>query len=218
VQPAQPSYNRSVARTYKATIRGTMADGTLVEPGLHYQTDLSPGGNEPDPTDVANDIWNQIGAPYKACSPGDLFIHELVVTEEVLPDTIGVSGVHTVDQSGLLPMGSRHLPMELVPIVLFHTQTRSRSARGHSFLAGPLNESFLTTDGVWENSYLGALQGFANACLLSFDLGTINVTHVNPVVYSRTRHRRLQTPYTFKLSGSTAKPAPTWLRSRASSP
>jgi hypothetical protein len=207
-----------VSRVYKATIRCEHGDGTLVEPGLHYQTDLPAGGSEPDPADVANDIWNQIGVPFGLITPSSVVIHELVVTEEVVPPTLGAAGVHTISGAGSAAAGDQKEPKELVPLINFHTATRSRSARGHSFMAGPMNSIHLAAGGIWESAFLGLLQGFANACLLSFDLGAGIITSVHPVVYSRTRHRAGLAPFTFRLTGATAKPTPTWLRSRGTSP
>jgi len=46
----------------------------------------------------------------------------------------------------------------------------------------------------------------------------VDITHVNPVVYSRKRHRDGLTPYTFRVTSATVNPKSHWLRSRTSSP
>jgi hypothetical protein len=185
---------------------------------VHYQTDVPAGGSEPDVQDVANDIWNQLGTPLKECLSVDITIDELVVVEQVLKPDIGVSAAVAVGAPGFVTIPDTVLPHELVPLINFHTATASRSARGHIFMGSFLSQITLAAGGVWSASIMGLLQGFANACRASFDLGSLQITHVNPVIYSRTRHQRGQDPYTFRLTGATVKPRPTWLRSRATTP
>jgi hypothetical protein len=49
-------------------------------------------------------------------------------------------------------------------------------------------------------------------------LGSILPTTLNPVVYSRTRHLRDTSPWTFRVTNVSVNPAPHWLRSRTTSP
>lgn len=195
------------------------ANGTLIEPGLHYQTDLSAGGSEPDPDDVANAIWGHVGINFQQAMPASVTIDELVVVEQVLKPAIGVAGAHAVAAPGLLPTGDNSVPIEEVPLIAWHTGTRSRSARGHTFMASPLNGGDKVPGGNWGTTFLAQLQAFANACITIFAVGTPPFeTTIRPVVYSRTRHERGQTPFTFNLTGTTVRPHPTWLRSRGNIP
>ena len=52
----------------------------------------------------------------------------------------------------------------------------------------------------------------------SFDLGSIIITHVNPVVYSRTRRLRGESTWTFKVTSATANHQVRWLKSRLTAP
>lgn len=206
-----------MARVYRATIRASYTDGTLVQPSLHYQTDVSTGGSEPDPNDVASGIWGLVGASFLAATHSLIKIHELVATEQVIPPAIGVVGVHTVELNGSFTTGAEQLPREFVPLINLHTGTSSRSARGHLFLAGPSTPSAVGVR-IWTTTSLGVFQTFADTLNDSFDLGTVSITHVNPVVYSRTRHGRGNDPFAFRVTSASAKPQPTWLRSRGSAP
>jgi hypothetical protein len=73
-------------------------------------------------------------------------------------------------------------------------------------------------DGKWDPSYVASVQGFADQLDNSFDLGSLFPTHVNPVVYSRTRHKRGLTPYAFRITSALANEQPTWLRRRLTTP
>lgn len=207
-----------MARIYKATIRCHHSNGVLVEPGLHYQTDVAPAGSEPDPDDVASGLWSHIGANFQAATVDDITIDEVVVVEQVLKPIIGVVGVHPVGGPGLMAGGTNALPKELVPIIHFHSAAHSRSARGWSFLGGPLNSGRLAAGGVWDGTMTAALDGLVNALKSSYTLGTALPTHVNPVVFSRTRLQRNQEPVAFAVTDVTYDTHPTWLRSRESAP
>lgn len=187
-------------------------------PSAHWQTDVPDIGSEPNPDDVATQLWASIGNEFRAVSSATLTVHELVVTEEVLKPSIGVVGAHTVGLAGLVAVGTDVLPAACVPLINIHTQTHSRSARGWQFLGSTMNAAELSTAGVWETTFLANLQLYADRLAANVGIGDINITTAKPVIYSRTRHQRGQTPYVFSVSNAKANPAPTWLRSRRTSP
>jgi hypothetical protein len=208
-----------MARVYKCTFMGRFTNGALVEPGVHYQTDLSAGGSEPAPDDVANAIWGHIGIPFQQATSTYVTVDELVVVEQVIPPAIGVVGAHSVGAPGLLSPGDDALPREMAALISWHTNTHSRSARGHTFMPNPGASTYLQGDKTWVETIMAQLQAFANACLGLITVGSSPFeTTLRPVIYSRTRHLRGQVPFTFELSGATAKQAPTWLRSRGTVP
>ena len=208
-----------MARVYKATFMCHDGGGILYEPGLHYQTDLSAGGSEPDPDDVANKIWELVGINFQQCTAAAIICDELVVTEQVLPPAIGVGGAHTVAAPGLLPNGDVKLPGPMSPLISWHTNVHSRSARGHTFMPNVFDSSHLAANGLWNTTMLAQLQGFANACLVHGAVGTPPLeTTIRPIIYSRTRHERGLSPFTFELTGATVRPQPHWLRSRTTAP
>jgi hypothetical protein len=207
-----------VSRVYRATFKCAYGDGTLVQPSLHYQTDLPTGGDEPEPNDVAAGIWTMLGTAFLGTLASPITVASIDVSEQVLPPDIGVAGSHTVGSVGTGFGTGADLPRALVPIITLHTGISSRSARGHIFLGCPGDSTVLATGGIWDptpQSYFGTLAALLDN---SFDLGTAFVTHVNPVIYSRTRHARSLSPYTFRVTSATAKTHATWLRSRLSTP
>jgi len=206
-----------MSRVYRATLKCSYADGTLVEPSLHYQTDLPPLGDEPDPDDVANGIYGVVGSAFLNATFNQITFNDLVVVEQTIPPAIGATGLKHVGLAGSFSAAAEDLPRELVGLVSIHSSTASRSARGHLFLPGAGDKSKLASR-AWTSGTLANWQAFADLLDNSFDLGSITPTHVNPVVYSRTRHLRSQTPYTFRVISATAKSKPSYLRSRGTTP
>ena len=206
-----------MARVYRATVEGHYADGTIVRPSVHYQTDVPALGDEPAPNDIADAIWSHIGTAWHNCSSSDVRYDQLVVSEQTVPPAVGVAGVHAINANGTNGLGSGNEPQGRVASVNLHTGTRSRSARGHFCMPPPLSATALS-NGSWVGSYMTTLGALAALLDDSFDVGSVVITHVNPVVYSRTRALRGQDPFTFRVTGASANPRPHWLRSRMTSP
>lgn len=205
-----------MARVYRVTIMAKRGS-TLIEPSLHYQTDVPGLGEEPDPNDVANGAWSVWGTQFLACCASDLHVDTVVALEETLPPDIGVAGVHTVNLNGTHSLGDEAMPSGMASLINIHTGTRSRSARGWLRMPYPPG-SFNVNGDVWTSTYQSLLQAFADLLDNSFELGSVNPTTVNPVVYSKTRRQRAETPYTFRVTNATANPRVHWLRSRTTSP
>jgi hypothetical protein len=207
----------TVARTYRVAIKCTTAESILNMSTLHYQTDLSFIGDEPDPSDVAAGVWNKIGTTFTALTPATTRINELVVSEEVIKPAIGAAGSKVIDTLGGWAVGDTHLPSPACAVLNIHTAVRSKSARGWTHLPSP-HDSTLVVNNGWISGAVTKYVALAAVLDDSFDLGTINVTHVNPVVYSRKRHAAAESPYTFRVTSATLSPQIKWLRSRLSAP
>lgn len=206
-----------MARIYRATWMMHHADGTLIRPSTHWQTDVPTGGDEPDPDDVADGIWDAANYYITQITPTDVTIEALTVTECVIDPDIGVQGVKTDVHAGLLSPGDGDLPRALVPVSNWKTGVSSRSARGWTFWPGPLDSS-LVVDGHWDDTYMARVIDCAAAHQASFDLGTLFPTHVYAVVYSRTRHARGLNPHSWRVVGSVNTPKVHYLRSRDTTP
>lgn len=206
-----------MARVYRATFKCTYSDGTLVQPSLHYQTDLPPLGDEPNADDVASGIWSLLGTAFTNATFNAITINDLIVVEQVLSPDIGATGIHHVGTPGAFSAAAEDLPRELVGLMSIHSGTASRSARGHMFLPGTGDKAKLSGR-AWTTGTLDNWNVLAALLDNSFDLGAITPTHVNPVVYSRTRHIRGENPYTFRVTGATVSSRPRWLRSRGTTP
>jgi hypothetical protein len=205
-----------LSRIYKAVFK-CHAGSILIEPSVHYQTDVGLGGDEPDPNDVATGIWNHLSAGFLENTPTDVGVDELVVTEQVLPPAIGVQGLHAIGLSGTLPAGGNKLPEGLVPLINIKTATASRSARGWTHLPSPQRSDYCNGN-LWTSTYITLLGAFCADFIQSFNIGSVNPTGLNPIVYSRTRHQRDQDPWTFRVVSATPNAEPKWLRSRMTAP
>ena len=188
-----------------------------MQPTLHYQTDVPVSGDEPDAGDVAAGIWTQVGATLKATAANDVTFTSVDVAEQLPPGEIGAAGSSPITGGSGTVVPNSQLPYATVPLINIHTGVASKSSRGWVHLASPRLSTYVGND-LWTAAYLNLLSLFAATLDNSFDLGTLQITHVNPVVYSRTRHLRGQSPYTFKVTSASPNPQVRWLRTRLSSP
>lgn len=195
----------------------TLNDGTLVEPSLHYQTDLSDLQSEPDPSDVAGEVWAHLGTQFRACFSNHCTVHELVALEETLPPAIGVAGAHSVELAGTLTGSGDQIPSGLVPLINIHTDTRSRSARGWMFMPSPKYADEVSAN-VWGSGFTAVVNNFTALLDDVLSIGSINPSNINPVVYSRTRRSRAESPYTFRVISASLNPTCHWLKRRMTSP
>lgn len=207
-----------MSRVYRATLKCIAADGTLMEPSLHYRTDVPGTGSEPDPNDVADAINTHLQAALRAILSSQDTYQECLVREMVLPPAIGVAGIAVQNSVGNLTTTDDWLPRGVVPIINIHTNVSSRSARGHIAGPSPGRTGIFKSGRVWSTTYQALLDSFAALLDDHMTLGSINATDLVPVVYSRTRHIRGDSPYSFNVSGATANPVPHWLRTRMSTP
>ena len=206
-----------MARIYRATFKAVAGDGTLMEPSLHYQTDVPTGGDEPDPVDVAGAIQDHLQASFRAVLMSTANLTEFSVREMVIPPDIGAAATIAGDGVGNLLAAGDVVPLGLVPIINLHTNVASRNARGH--IAGPSpGSAFINSSRKWNTTYMALLNAFAAQLDDSMSLGSVFPTTLNPVVYSRTRHLRDDAPFAFRVTSATVNTTPHWLRSRQSSP
>lgn len=207
-----------MSRVYRATLKCSYSDGTLIEPSVHYQTDVPLAGGEPDHQDVVDGIYDLLGTAFLNTLPVSVTFDDLVAAEQTIAPDIGVVGTHHVGAVGTGQGSGQLVPRALVPLFSLHTDVHSRSARGHFFGCSPGGTAPLES-GLWASSGVQPyLDAFAALLDNSFDLGTAQITHVNPVVYSRKRHQQGASPYTFRVTSAVAKTRPTWLRSRLTTP
>jgi hypothetical protein len=207
-----------MAKVFRATVKARHGDGTLIQPSLHYQSDLEPLEDEPTAQEVADGLWSKWGTQLRTCHHTTVVFDELVVTEEVLPPDIPSQASKAVAANGTLTSGAFDLPKGLVVLLGIKTTTPSRSARSHLALGCPGPATFLG-GGVWTSSVITPAQAFCDLLNDDVEVGGPIITHtMHPVVYSRTRRKRGESPYTFRVSNAVARPTPHWLRSRMSQP
>lgn len=206
-----------VARIYRVTIKGHYSNGALLEPSLHYQTDVPDLGEEPEPNDVASGVWTLLGTAFKNLQNNSTVIDEVIAAEEVLKPDIGVAGTHVVGQNGTATATAPDISHGLSAVINLHTATRSRSARGWCKVGCDLVHSSIVGDN-WAAAYKATLDAFAALMDNTFELGTLQITTVRPVIYSKTRREKGFSPYAFHVTSGTANPQVRWQRSRLSVP
>jgi hypothetical protein len=207
-----------MARTYRASIISHVNNtGAEIVSTLHYQTDLTFIGDEPDPDDVAAGVWSTIGSSYRAATVTRITIDRVDVLEMVIKPDLAAGGTHIVGLAGTLASPGGDMSQATCLGINLRTTTRSRSSRGFMHMPPPLDHQYSSGQG-WTGGYLTLSQTVADTVDDSFDLGTINVTHVHPVVYSRLRHQEGLTPYTFRVTQGTITNKQRYVRSRDTSP
>jgi hypothetical protein len=110
-----------------------------------------------------------------------------------------------------------NLPDGISSIINTHTGTRSRSSRGWLFMPGPGKSSWIAGN-AWSSAYRAQLEAWAAGLSTVISLGGTLPSHLNPVVYSRTRRSRATPPWTFQITSATLGIQPRWLRSRMDTP
>lgn len=207
-----------VSRVYRCTFRGSFSNGALAMPSVHYQTDLPDLGSEPDPADVAQGVWNLLGTAFLACCHTSYTVTSVDAVEEVLKPDVAAGGSYPIVAGGGMLSGTAGLSHAQAAVIDLHTETRSRSARGWLKMPSPLVNTNLSGD-TWHSGYVALLQSFAALLDNSFDIGDPPFnTHVNPMVYSRTRRKRAEEPWVFRVKTATVNPQARWQRSRLSVP
>ncbi len=203
---------------YKLTIKMTDTDlGVVMQPSLHYQSEIDLGGSEPSAADVASGAYDVWGTHLRAAMMSCVRIDSVDAVTEVIPPDIGRAGSFTAGVLGTLSTGARDAPSGACAIITKKTGTPSRSARGHFSLPGPRSTSFYSAQN-WGGTFVTAATTLLGDLDDSFDIGTITAAHMHPVIYSRTRHLAGLTPYTFRVTGATLRSQIHWLRSRMTSP
>lgn len=202
---------------YRIAIQAHVNDGTLLMPSLHYKEDVPAGGSANDEATIAANVWAHIGSAFLACMPTRDTVDSVEALEEVVPPAIGGAGSHPVNQNGTLAGSGDSMPEGCVPVLNFHTNTRSRSARGWMHMPSP-HWADGVSNNVWSGSTLTALNALCDLLDDSItESGTFPCTLV-PVVYSRTRAQRSEVPFSFDVSSVSLNPRVHWLKSRMSVP
>jgi len=70
----------------------------------------------------------------------------------------------------------------------------------------------------WTSAFKAILGTLAALLDDDMSLGSVDPSTLHPVVYSRTRHMRGLSPYTFKVTSATVNASEHFLRSRMTSP
>lgn len=208
-----------MARVYRFSFQGHTASGTLLINSLHYQTDVAPTGSEPAASDVLAAIDAHLRTAYRAVVPSSFTIDSAELRECLASgDTnVPVAASLVINQPGTLTTSDTSLPYGMTCIVKLRSDAGIRSGRGYLALPDPLSSTFLASR-LWGSSYFPLVQSFAALLDDTMSLGSTLPTTLNPVVYSRTRHNRGESPFTFQMVEAIPRSTPSWRRSRMTVP
>ena len=208
---------------YRCSYKSTTPTGVQNVNTFHYQTDKgSPLDAEPDISDVAGAVNAHLKTLYKAILPSDATLTSL---DSVLCVRPGSGDIPTANTISINELGTALITNEAIPVacgllIRKKSPAATRSGRGHIVLPSPrfsgvmtANATFATTTAYWTD-----VLALCNAMNDSLTIGTLTVTTLRPVVYSRTRHEREDDPFTFTLTNAVPQQQPHWLRSRMSAP
>lgn len=210
-----------MSKVYRFSLLGTRG-GVETALTAHYQTDLSVGDDEPSPSNVLDAIGDHHTTSatkwlsFFDLSESDVTFHTASLVERVLPSEIASSAVDVIAHIGV--NGSPgSMPPELAAWIAVSGDEATRSARG-GMHSGPITRSAAFSGGRFDaTSTLGlSMQTVCDQLLDSFDTGGISGVAIHPVVYSRTRHIRGLTPYTFRITRAVVSTKPRFMRSRYS--
>lgn len=199
---------------------------------MHYQTDMGTGSGEPSASRVLEEILDHYGTTATnintitgAVQASNVFTFARVREETEpgsgdLPEQAG----QTLAAPGLLTFsGSDRLPTELCMWMKLITAVSSRSSRGGFHLPPAVYPPYLNASGFWDAATISAapFSTLADAVKDTLDdvFGEeIGNGSLRPIIYSRTRRARGQSPWTFNVTDADIDGHTRWLRRRGTAP
>lgn len=219
-----------MANIWRFTIGGTDSSGQQEwNSTMHYQTALATGADEPSASDVLDQIIEHYGAGaagtgmerWRATFAPPVKLRFARVYQELDPTSTDLpeTADHAFLLDGSAATGTYLEPFAICPWVKFTTGIGSRSARGGTHLAPAIPSYVLTSGGLFDTttswwSACVSLAGYQLDVLDAVFPSTFGAGDLKPVIYSRTRRGRGETPFTFALTGATPSPVPRFLRRR----
>lgn len=187
----------------------------------HFQTDLDPGEDEPSPADILDAIGDHTAAGatkyglWFDLAESDVLYNKAEVYEEVLKPDIPGTAADAISHAGTNGAPGT-LPHELCAYLQLRTDFASRSARGGTHSAPCTRSACFTADLFVTGSVLGtSMTALGNKLKTSFNNGSLlGPVTIHPVIYSRTRRIRGDTPYTFNITNFVVSNQPRFLRTR----
>ena len=206
---------------YRWSIKGRYASGVATVTSLHFVTQPPALGDEPSAGDVLNAINTGLWTLYHNCLPTSWTEESTEVSEMLSPldlTTVPRGHVNAGSGAGTFSEGDHILPEALCAIVALRTGVPRRWARGYIAMPSPKNSGALTDKGRWAGSYLTNLQALASHLDDDYSIGTVSVTSVIPVVYSRTQHARGADQPWAQVEAGVVRGDSRWRRTRTTAP
>ena len=189
--------------------------GILIANVFHIEVDALTSPVDWD--SVATDVYTWLGTLWTNCMTTSDTLHRIVVTDEDYPGSSLGQGVHSVEQSGARTTTDMKVNSSVCALASWKTNTAKRYARGHTFMPPAWDSAAVqpTNQLVPTNQYFISVGNFASAYQAGHSAGS---TSYVPIVYSRTRVKRGETPFTFPIVAHQVSTLQHVLRSRLTAP
>lgn len=207
-----------------ANFKGAFSDGVLAQCGFHFVDQPSTGSPGADPHDIYDVLTT--GSPnfkglFLSCCSSDYTLDSIDVVECINPTdrtTIPRAGSLELGEAGLIGASGGAVPEALTAIIAKKTNVPRRWARGYCSIPGRVPSSYLTAGGKWSSTYMTVLSAFAAKLDDDYEVGTVEITSIIPVVYSRVQHILGNSQPWAQIEAGVVRTAPSWRRSRTTAP
>lgn len=205
---------------YKFSYHATDSEGVALVNTWHFVTQPPELGSEPAAMDVLGVLDTAYRSLYKNCLHNGITVNTAELGEELPPASLEVpkGAAINVGQNGTLAGGDGKMPTALTAIIAKRTGVPRRWARGYVAIPGPRSSGQLSGSQLWTSSFLTALNALAAIFDDDYEVGTVSVTSVIPVVYSRTQAAKGATQPWAQIEAGTVRLKPSWRRSRMTAP
>jgi hypothetical protein len=204
-----------VSDIYRAEYHYTLKGQQMVT-GFDYQTDLAFLGSEPSPAEVVSELDDKLTDRFRHCLSTLGVIDELTIRERVLGADVPKTAAIQLDLVGSAVLGAQELPLELCGVIARKTSAAIRSGHGWMFMPPILDAAQINSEGqlVLGGEYQANLALFAALLDDDINTGVFTIDKLHPVVYSETRRKRGDEPFTFQVTSAVVRRKIHFLRSR----
>lgn len=205
---------------YQFAYKSTDVEGVAYVNTWHFVTQPPELGSEPAASDVIATIDTAYRSLYKNCLYNGITVNTAELGELLPPASLDVprGAVINVGQNGTLTGGDGKMPPALDLIIAKKTGVPRRWARGYVAIPSPRSSGNLSGSAQWTGNFLTACQALAAIFDDDYEIGTVSVTSVIPVVYSRVQHAKGASQPWAQIQAGTVRLKPSWRRSRMTSP
>jgi hypothetical protein len=210
-----------MSQVWAVTFKSTW-NTVLLENVLHFET--SPTDNfglgGASINDLLNAIDTKFTTPYRAMLNSGSTFTSITAREEVLPGSGDVPGEGTksIGLAGTRTASDQHISPAMCAVVEKKTSAAIKAGNGRLWTPPVLNSGECTNNSQYSTgtAYWTAVVAFAALLDDTLTAGSFPGfgADVKPVVYSKTRRVRSQSPYTFQITAGVPINRQRWLRSR----
>jgi hypothetical protein len=204
-----------VSDIYRLEYRYTLKGQQMIT-GFDYQTDLAWLGSEPDTSEVVDQVDAHLTDRFRHCLSTLGVIDELHARQRVLGADVPKTYTKPLNLVGSSVLGAQELPLELCGVIARKTNAAIKSGHGWCFMPPLLDNAQSNSEGqlTLGGEYEANLQLFAALLNDDINTGVFTVDKLHPVVYSETRRKRGDEPFTFQVTNAVVRRKIHFLRSR----